>query len=168
VMRHDYTEFRWREKEALAIYAAMAGGVTMTSDKIDPRDGEFWRMLVGGDPGVPCRYPLLGRSPALYRAEMPENRGKTAPLDPFIVQVREGRDITAVFILNAGDTHASRTFPLSLLGIPSPRYVVEWQPFKPPEKLRDALKVDLKPHSGVLFYLSATPLPEGIAHLPLP
>ncbi len=153
LLRERYHHLSEAEQRSLAIYAGMIGGVTMTSDalhELSPERLRLWRLLVQPRRAL-CRFPLLGR-PA--ENEMDE--------DPVRVQVRvplDGApDPVAIFVFNTGDTPAGRVYTLDRLGLPGPRYIVEWVAQQRWPEPVDRIAVNLAPHDGALFFVSLAPL----------
>jgi hypothetical protein len=162
------------EIEALAIYAGMAGGVTMTSDylpALSQRRLDLWRFLLAGNTEPrQCRYPLLGQSGLVYdRLPDPKDprkvRHEARATDPVIVQVREHDGLAAVFVFNVGDRPAERSYPLTLLGLPGCLHGYDWSRDTALGEV-ERVSVALAPHEGRLIYLSAEPITTRPGRLP--
>ncbi len=165
LLRERFHHLTESEVTALALYAAMGGGVVMTSDhlgELSPARLRLWKLALSAGPR-PCRYPLLGQDAAA--GEAGHGLG-----DPVLVQVRDaapdGDGPAAVHILNAGDAPVQRTYPLASLRLPAPAYVYDWGAGAAWPEPVDALAVSLEPHASVLLFVSAAPFEAAPTHLP--
>ncbi|MBE2267222.1 MAG: alpha-galactosidase [Anaerolinea sp.] len=156
------------EVRSLAIYAGMAGKVIMTSDnlaELSPERLRLWKLLVKGANGGHCAYPLLGKSTLLYGTDA-RGRAEGRAVDPVIVQRRDGRIGTAIFILNGGETTVERVYPLHVLGIRLPLYAYDWTADRAYPEPVDRIAVTLAPHDGALIFLSNEPILSAPDRLP--
>lgn len=174
LLREPFHYLTDAEIEALAIYAGMAGGVTMTSDylpKLSARRLDLWRFLLQSNTEArQCRYPLLGQTGMVYD-RLPDTkdprkvRHEARATDPVMVQVREHEGLAAVFCFNVGDRPAERSYPLALLGLNGPLHAYDWSGDAALGEV-ERVTVVLAPHEGRLIYLSAEPITEKPSRLP--
>jgi hypothetical protein len=134
--------------------------LVLTSDDISelsPQRLRLFKLLLATEKAV-CRFPLLGQSPLVLQAS-----GSVRPdlraLDPVLVQVRTPLNNSletpaAVFILNTGETPVTRSYPLSLLGLPDSLYTHDWMTGEIADQPVSSLSVTLAPHEGHLIFLS--------------
>jgi hypothetical protein len=174
LLRERFHYLTETEIEALAIYAGMAGGVTMTSDDLSAlsaRRLDLWRFLLRSNTEArQCQYPLLGQTGLVYeRLPDPKDprkvRHEARATDPVIVQVRAHEGLTAVFCFNVGDRPAERSYPLELLGLGGPLYGYDWSREAALGEV-ERVTVALNAHEGRLFFFSAAPITERPSQLP--
>ena len=151
LLRDRYHYLSDAEVCALAIFAAMAGGVMMTSDnlvELSEARLDLWQFLLSRGSFTP-RYPLLGRSPS-----------------PFVVQVAERSDgIVMVHVLNASEERAARSLSLSELSINlAEPWFWQWPSGRPSER-RSSARIALDPHASTLLFISPQPLSPPPLHL---
>ncbi|MBI5649108.1 MAG: hypothetical protein HZC40_01455 [Chloroflexi bacterium] len=156
LLRERFHHLTESEIRSLAMYAAMTGGVTMTSDALDelsPERLRLWKLLLNPNSAT-CRFPFLGQSPITYErlpADLYSHRVRhQAVADSVLVQVRvpsvilsganaerlratsetlrsaQGDDQVAIFIFNTGDAPVQRTYALDALGIANARFGYDW------------------------------------------
>jgi hypothetical protein len=130
---------------SLALYAGMFGGVLMTSDALHELSEErlnLWKLILDRR-GTICSFPLLGQRDAVLV------QVNASPVSP---------QVFAVFIFNTADQLSQRSYPLSLLGLPSQMHLLGSNTDEPPIH---ELTVTLNPHEGKLFFLSKEALPAS-------
>lgn len=139
---HHLTDAQVR---SLALYAGLAGGVAMTSDKLDELSEarrELWRFILSAGAGG-CRFPGLAR-PAC------SGRG----FDPMIVQVGgDERAGFAVLLFNPSDQEQERSYPLESLGLPARCWMRTWPPGAENERQIDVLHLTVPARDSVLTLL---------------
>ncbi|RIH87438.1 Alpha-galactosidase [Calidithermus terrae] len=151
LLRERFHHLSPLEQESLARFAAMMGGVMLTSDALDelsPARLELWRQCLEAAPGG-CRFPLLGTG------------------DPVLVQVRgDPARGAAVFLFNPTGEPAARRYTLADLGLEPPLFALD--PAKGPleQGPLEALTLELPPHQGTLLFLSHERLEHAPERLP--
>ncbi len=119
---HSLTE---AEVRSLACFAALSGGVLMTSDhlrELRQDRAELFAELLSKEAGS-CDFPLLGNGAIRYAPATAADGASTlaAEGDPVIVQrVRRADGSTLVNVFNTGDADAERLLPWSLAGESGP------------------------------------------------
>lgn len=147
LLRERFHHLSPLEQESLTRFAAMMGGVMLTSDALDelsPARLELWRQCLEAAPGG-CRFPLLGTG------------------DPVLVQVRGNpAHGAAVFLFNPTDEPAPRRYPLADLGLEPPLFALGPAKGPPGQGPLEELTLELPPHQGTLLFLSR----ERLEHVP--
>jgi hypothetical protein len=150
LLRERFHHLSDAELRSAAIYAAMPGGVIITSDALDklsPERLRQWKLLLNPDP-APCRYPLLGNS------------------DVVIVQVRASNSLAAIFMLNAGDITTERTYTLESLGLPTSLHIYDWTADRAWDHPVERFSITLAAHDGVLLFAAVDPILSAPEFLP--
>ncbi|NJL95809.1 MAG: alpha-galactosidase [Anaerolineae bacterium] len=151
LLREQYHYLSGAEVDGLALFAAMSGGVLMTSDALNAfseRRMALWRFILSETRRAP-HYPLLG-----------EDDPVTMQWRPPLAEQRLG----ALFLFNTGDTPQRRTYPFGLLGLEE-AFVYDWHAGRGHDTPIDHLSLTLAPHQGRLFFLSSEPIAEAPTQL---
>lgn len=151
LLRERFHHLSPLEQESLARFAAMMGGVMLTSDALEelsPARLELWRQCLQAAPGS-CRFPLLGQG------------------DPVLVQVRgDPARGAAVFLFNPTDEPTPRRYPLADLGLKPPLFVLDPAKGPPGRGPLEELTLELPPRQGTLLFLSRERLERVPERLP--
>jgi hypothetical protein len=144
LLRDNFHHLSETEVRSLALYAGMFGGVMMTSDalhELSPARLDLWKLILNRR-GTTCTFPLLGQTDSVL---VQINRSTVSP------------QVVAVFIFNSGQQTCQRTYPLTLLGLPTQMLLFDWLKKTTQEKPITELVVTLASHDGVLFFLAILP-----------
>jgi hypothetical protein len=164
LLRNRYNNLTDIEVRSLALFAAMSGGVMITSDDLAEVSSDrmvLWKSILS-TAKASARYPFLGREDSTYLLYQNPAGGPPQPVSfsgPLIVQVRDNPDGgQTVHILNTSQDRVSRTISLTDLGIDGAKIVFDWlQGSTLPGAVKE-LSVSLDGHSSSLLMLS-NPLP---------
>lgn len=139
LLREKFHYLTDTEVRSLALYAGMSAGLMMTSDDLSAISADrlaLWKIMLSAEKSL-CHFPLLGQSDAvLVQVRHPVNHDGEA----------------AVFILNTGEQPVQRFYTLDEIGLNGPAHVHNWMTGERGEL--DTLTVSLRPHDGVLFFIS--------------
>jgi hypothetical protein len=145
LLRERFHHLTDPEIRALARYAGMMGGVTMTSDALDelsPARLRLWQELLALPAGG-CNYPRLGAANPATDAT-----GATT-LDPVLVQVRHGGTTGGmIFIFNPTDLPQQRRYAPGQLGLAGPLLLRDHDDPNPTETSVADVTVTVAPHDG--------------------
>ncbi len=172
LLRERFLHLADAEVRSLALFAAMPGGVLMTSDALDelpPERVRIWRLLLNSTGSI-CRFPFLGQAPITHTrlpADLHSHRVRhQATTDPVLVQVRGDDHQAAIFVFNTGETLVQRTYPLKTLGLERGKYLFDWTANRPSANRVDEIAVTLAPHDGALLLASPSPILSAPEQLP--
>lgn len=154
---HDLTD---TEVRSLATFAALSGGVLMTSDQLDdvpPARRALFAGFARDSQARTCDFPLLGQTPLRHSAGV----GHTGvPVvvsegDPVLVQrVRLDDGSVRLNVFNTGDEAAQRTIPWSVAGCSSDAVITSTDPGPSPTAHDSGIRVTIQPHASRLLKIN--------------
>jgi alpha-galactosidase len=122
LLRDRYHELTDPEVRSLARFAALTGGVLMTSDQLDEVPSErraLFAAFAADSANQPCDFPLLGQTRLSHRAGLGHTGQPTIVTegDPVLIQrIRKPGGKLWVNVFNTGDTEVERLVPWELVG----------------------------------------------------
>lgn len=116
LLRSNFHELSDAQVNSLAHFAALAGGVLMTSDNLDevtPERKEMFSTFLRQTDAVPSRFPELGQSPISYTlgTNYLHKPAAIAKAEAVLIQETDGPAGPRRLIFNTGGTSASLTVP---------------------------------------------------------
>ena len=151
---HDLTD---SEVRSLARFAALSGGVLMTSDQLDEVPSgrrALFASFAADSANQPCDFPLLGQAELRHHATRGHTGQPTIATegDPVLIQrvtQPDGKVLLNVF--NTADHELKRLVPWELLGGPRPVAAVDGEGGAAFVSLPEGIALTLRPHTSCLL-----------------